>query len=90
MVHQLLKVMAPSMIASDRADERGNAALIDVQYARDSRIQHRVSFDWFDEDVNFNDLGFLQRNDYTGGQYNLMYANPNTTGKLTDIRGNYY
>ena len=75
------------MIASDRADERGNAALIDVQYARDSRIQHRVSFDWFDEDVNFNDLGFLQRNDYTGGQYNLMYANPNTTGKLTDIRG---
>jgi len=74
-------------VTSDRDDVQGNAALIDVQYARDSRIQHRVSLDWFDEQVNFNDLGFLQRNDYHGGQYNLMYANPNSGSRVTDIRG---
>lgn len=75
------------VVATDRADVTGHAATVDVQYALDSRLQHRVSLDWFDEDVNFNDLGFLQRNDYTGAQYNLMYANPNPTGRITDIRG---
>ncbi len=75
------------LIATDRDDVRGNAAQIDVQYAADSRYQHRVSLDWFDEDVDFNDLGFLQRNDYRGAQYTLLYARPNTGGTVTDIRG---
>jgi hypothetical protein len=75
------------LVASDRDDARGQAAMFEVQYARDSRIQHRISLDRFDEDVNFNDLGFLARNDYTGAQYTLLYANPNTGGRVTDIRG---
>jgi hypothetical protein len=75
------------LIATDRADVRGNAAQLDVQYSPDSRLQHRVSVDYFDEDVNFNDLGFLARNDYAGGQYTLLYARPNTGGTVTDIRG---
>ena len=75
------------LIATDRDDVRGNAAQLEVQYARDSLIQHRVTLDWFDEDVNFNDLGFLQRNDYTGAQYNLLYARPNTGATFSDIRG---
>lgn len=75
------------LVATDRDDVRGNAALLDVQYAPDSRRQHRVSLDWFDEDVNFNDLGFLARNDYGGAQYTLLYARPNTGGTVTDIRG---
>lgn len=75
------------LIATDRADVRGNAAQFEVQYARDSRIQHRLSFDWFDEDVDFSDLGFLQRNDYAGAQYNLLYANANTGAKFSDVRG---
>ncbi len=75
------------LIATDRDGVRGNAALLDVQLAADSRYQHRVSLDWFDEDVNFNDLGFLQRNDYRGAQYTLLYAHPNTGGTVTDVRG---
>jgi hypothetical protein len=75
------------LIATDRDDVRGNAAQFDVQYAPDSRLQHRVALDWFDEDVNFNDLGFLARNDYTGAQYALLYARPNTGGSITDVRG---
>jgi hypothetical protein len=75
------------LIATDRDDVSGNAALLDVQYSPDSRMQHRFSVDWFDEDVNFNDLGFLARNDYAGGQYTLLYARPNTGGRITDVRG---
>jgi hypothetical protein len=74
-------------VATDRNDLKGNAAQFDLQYARDSRIQHRVSLDWFDDKVNFNDLGFLQRNDYRGAQYNLMYAKPNNGRTVSDIRG---
>jgi hypothetical protein len=75
------------VIASERDDRSGRASMLDLQYARDSRTQHRVAFDYFDEHVNFNDLGFLQRNDYTGLQYNLLYARPNAAGRITDIRG---
>lgn len=75
------------LVATDRDGEEGNAATVDLQYAADSRYQHRLSLDWFDEDVNFNDLGFLARNDYRGAQYTLLYARPNTGGAVTDIRG---
>jgi hypothetical protein len=75
-------------IASSRGGEQGRAMMLDLQYARDSRLQHRVTLDRFDERVNFNDLGFLQRNDYTGAQYNLLYARPSAAGgRVTDIRG---
>lgn len=75
------------LIATDVNDSTGEAAQLEMQYAPDSRIQHRVTLDWFDEEVNFNDLGFLQRNDYTGAQYALLYANSNTGKSVTDIRG---
>jgi hypothetical protein len=75
------------LIATDRDDVRGQGALLDVQYSPDSRLQHRVSLDWFAEDVDVNDLGFLARNDYRGAQYTLLYARPNTGGTVTDIRG---
>ncbi len=75
------------LVASDRDNVDGNAAQFEAQYAPSSRVQHRVQIDWFDEDVDFNDLGFLQRNDYTGAQYELLYANSNAGGRVTDIRG---
>jgi hypothetical protein len=65
----------------------GNGAQFEAQFAPNSRLQHRVTFDWFDETVNFNDMGFLQRNDYRSAQYAVSYANSNTGGRVTDIRG---
>ncbi len=75
------------LVASDVNDRRGNAAQFEMQYAANSRIQHRVSVDWFDEDVNFNDFGFLQRNDYTGAQYAFLYADSTVRRNVSDIRG---
>ncbi|NJN50428.1 MAG: hypothetical protein HC809_00135, partial [Gammaproteobacteria bacterium] len=75
------------LIATDVNDNRGNAAQFEMQYALNSRIQHRVSLDYFDEDVNFNDLGFLARNDYVGAQYALLYADSQVRRGVSDIRG---
>jgi hypothetical protein len=74
-------------IDSEVDDVGGNAAQAEVQYAPNSRIQHRVTLDWFDETVDINDIGFLQRNDYRSAQYALSYANSNVGGRVTDIRG---
>jgi hypothetical protein len=75
------------LITTDVDGTKGQAAQFEMQYALNSRIQHRVTLDWFDEQVDFNDLGFLQRNDYTGAQYALLYANSNAGGRVTDVRG---
>jgi hypothetical protein len=80
--------MAETLISvSDVDSVTGRAAQFDLQYTRDSHIQHRFVFDWFDEDVNFNELGFLQRNDYWSPQYSLLYAAPSRGGRLSDVRG---
>jgi len=78
--------MEALLIATERNKIEGNGAQFDLQYAPSSRLQHRVSLDWFDEDVNFNDMGFLQRNNYMGAQYGLLYAR-GKAGSITDIRG---
>ena len=76
-----------------RSDVRGTAgygALADLRYAPSARIQHQFEFDLFDRDANINDLGFLARNDYVGGQYILQYASPNGLPRLpgsSDWRG---
>ncbi len=75
------------VIASDVDGSQGNAAQFEMQYARNSQIQHRVTLDWFDEKVNFNDLGFLQRNDYRGAQYALLYSNSKVRHGISDVRG---
>ena len=67
--------------------EAGYGALFDLRYARSQAIQHQVGLDYFDADVDFNDLGFLARNDYVGAQYALQYANPEGIGRFKVIRG---
>ena len=75
------------LVATDVDNVRGSGAQFEMQYAPDSRTQHRLTLDWFDKDVNFNDFGFLQRNNYAGAQYAMLYADSNTGGRITDIRG---
>lgn len=64
------------LVQSDRAGETGRGGILDVRYAASSAIQHKFEFEYFDSKVNVNDLGFLRRNNYRGGQYLLSYAYP--------------
>lgn len=75
------------LMSSDVDDRSGYGALFDLSYSQSPRIQHKIELDYFDEDVDLNDLGFLRRNDYAGAQYVLLYNNTKGTRHLKDIRG---
>lgn len=75
------------LISSDVADVRGEAVFAELNYAASSRYQHRLQLDYFDEDVDVNDLGFLVRNDVTGLQYIFNYAHRDGVGLIKRYRG---
>ncbi len=75
------------LMASDVFDITGEGAMFDVKYSGNPRIQHKFEFEYFDENVQINDLGFLRRNDYNTFQYALLYNKTRGVGDLKDIRG---
>ena len=75
------------LIRSDVDGLSGNGAMLNLDYSLSARIQHHLRLDYFDEDVDINDLGFLQRNDVRGLQYILRYAMPNSEGFVRRSRG---
>ena len=75
------------LIRSDVDGESGNGVMLDLDYSPSARIQHHLRLDYFDSEVDFNDLGFLQRNDVRGLQYILRYAMANSDGFVRRGRG---
>ena len=75
------------LVSSDVDDRSGYGALFDLRYSQSRKIQHKLELDYFDEDVDLNDLGFLRRSDYVGGQYVFSYAEPAGIGRFKDVRG---
>lgn len=75
------------MLHSDVDGLGGKAGFLDVMYAANSSIQHKFELDYFDEDVDINDLGFLRRNDYAGLQYIFRYADTRHRGVMRGNRG---
>ena len=75
------------LIDSDVANVSGNGVFAEMSYAASSSAQHRLQLDWFDEDVDINDLGFLVRNDITGLQYIFNYAHRDGEGLVKRYRG---
>ena len=47
--------------------------MLNLDYSPGSRIQHHVRLDYFDKDVDINDLGFLRRNDTYAARYRLRW-----------------
>ena len=82
------RVIADVQFIASKVDGlAGQGGLLDLKYSSSARIQHKFELDYFDEDVNFTDLGFLARNDYTAAQYAFIYNNTKGIGFLKDIRG---
>lgn len=75
------------LVRSDVDGVSGNGGLVDFYYQTSPSIQHIVQLDYMDEKVNFNDLGFLVRNDYAAAQYIFLYNNVRGTTHIKDIRG---
>ncbi len=75
------------LIASDVAGVGGQAALAEFSVASSRTYQHRLQLEYFDEEVNINDLGFLARNDQMGAQYLFNYAHRPGADLLKKYRG---
>ena len=74
------------LINSDRDSVLGYGGMIDVLYASASNLRHKVEVDYMDEDVNFNDLGFLRRNNYGRLRYVLLYNQQRLSDFVTNYR----
>ena len=73
-------------IMSERDDVEGYGGLFDMMYAVHGGLRHKVEFEYMDQEVDFNDLGFLRRNNYASGRYILLYNKQNIFAGLTNYR----
>ena len=60
---------------SDVDDETGAGGFIDFTLTPERGREHRISFDYFDDSIDINDFGFLNRNDLVGGRYRYNHTN---------------
>jgi len=74
------------LIMSDRDGTQGYGAMFDALYAASPNLRHKFELDIMDEDIDFNDLGFLRRNDYVLGRYVLIYNQQKLTRSLSNYR----
>lgn len=74
------------LIMSDRDGVTGYGAMFDALYAVSPNLRHKFEVDVMDEDIDFNDLGFLRRNDYVKGRYVLLYNKQNLSPNLSNYR----
>lgn len=52
-------------------DVSGSGAFIDISYTPRQGLKHSIGVDYFDEDLDINDFGFLRRNDAIATRYKL-------------------
>lgn len=74
------------LIMSDRDGVTGYGAMFDALYSASPNLRHKFELDVMDEDIDFNDLGFLSRNDYVLGRYVLLYNKQNLSENLSNYR----
>jgi hypothetical protein len=74
------------LISGERDDVAGQGALFDLMYSVDNNLRHKVELDYMDEDIDFNDLGFLRRNNYARARYVLMYNRQKLLPSVTNFR----
>ena len=74
------------LVQSDRDGVDGYGGMFDMTYAIHGGLRHRVEIDYMDEHVNFNDLGFLRRNNYVKARYLLLYNKQKLTEQISNFR----
>lgn len=71
------------VMSSDVADLQGYGAMADIDYKPRQGTQHKLAIDYFDENLDVSDLGFIRRND----AMSLVYQYNWSTGRgLTNLR----
>jgi hypothetical protein len=68
------------LLASQVPGSTGFGGFVDWRYQVGRGRSHRLSFEYFDDELDINDLGFLNRNNQVGGMWNY-------SATATDIPG---
>lgn len=68
------------LVRSDVEKVSGNGAYFDLDYRPSRGVQHTVTGTYFDDTVELNDIGFLQRNDLMQMDYRLNITESNIEG----------
>ena len=75
------------LMRSDVDERTGSGALVDILFASGPTRQHKIELEYFDDEINLNDLGFQRRNAYSGAQYVFLYSNAEKRGFIESTRG---
>jgi len=75
------------LMQSDVDERTGTGALVDILFAASPTRQHKIELEYFDDEIDLNDLGFQRRNAYSGAQYVFRYANAQKRGFMESTRG---
>ena len=75
------------LMRSDVDERTGSGALVDILFAPGPTRQHKIELEYFDDEIDLNDLGFQRRNAYSGAQYVFRYANAKKRGFMESTRG---
>lgn len=68
------------LMHSDVDDVTGNGGFLDATFTPKRGTTHTVRFDYLDEKLDINDLGFLRRNDAININYNYSVSDPTIVG----------
>ncbi len=79
-------MMDGQFIYGGREGQEGYGALIDMTYAKSPSLSHVVEIDYMDEDIDFNDLGFLARNNYARLRYVMSFSKLDMGPSLSNYR----
>ncbi|MEQ8484371.1 MAG: DUF5916 domain-containing protein [Pseudomonadales bacterium] len=79
-----LKIDGQAMTSDIDGVGRGHGGFVDFEYTYRRGMVQRLGLEYFDEDFNINDLGFLERNDH----YRLRSAFVFTRANLGPLRSN--
>ncbi len=61
----------------DRVDDSGYGGFLDFELTYRQGLKHRIGLEYFDENIDINDLGFLERNNHYRVRSALSWSTPN-------------
>ena len=85
-----VKMDGQVMTSDIDGSERGYGGFVDFEFTYRPGLRHRVGLEYFDEHLDINDLGFLQRNDHYQIRSSLQVTTPNlgwARENQLDVRG---
>lgn len=68
------------LMFSDVGDVTGTGGFVDVNYSPSQGEQHDLELEYFDDELDINDFGFLRRNDSIGGTYRYTRTQSDVAG----------